>query len=109
MGDELLQDLLAKEQVLMHPFVLGELALGGMRRRAEKLRELRQLPTTEVASDDEVMRFIEQHRLYGLGLSYIDVHLIAATRLTPGASFWSRDKSLSAAAERLTVAARVTQ
>jgi predicted nucleic acid-binding protein len=107
-GDDMLQDLLAKEQVLLHPFVFGELALGGLRHRAGTLFQLRQLPTVNVAHHDEVMRLVEQEILYGLGLSYIDAHVLAATRLTPGASLWSRDKSLSAAAEKLSVAARVT-
>ncbi len=107
-GDELLQELLSREQVLLHPFVFGELALGGLRHRAGTLFQLRQLPTATVAQHDEVIRLVEQEILYGLGLSYIDAHILAATRLTPGASLWTRDKSLSAAAEKLSVAARVT-
>ena len=66
-GDELLQDLLAKDQVLLHPFVFGELALGSLRHRAGTLFQLRQLPTVNVAHHDEVMRLVEQAILYGLG------------------------------------------
>ncbi len=107
-GDELLQDLLDREQVLAHPFVIGELALGGMRQRAAKLHQLLRLPAANVARHDEVMQLVEQQRLYGLGLSYADVHLLAATRLTAAATLWTRDKTLSAAAEKLSLAARVT-
>ncbi len=106
-GDELLQNLLVKEQVLAHPFVIGELALSGMRQRARRLTELHQLPMAVVARHDEVMRFVEQQRLHGQGLSYVDAHVLAATRMTPGASLWTRDKSLSVAAERLLLAARI--
>jgi predicted nucleic acid-binding protein len=108
MGDELLQDLLGKDQVLAHPFVIGELALGGMRRRASTLAQLRQLPVAKVARHDEVMRLAERASLYGSGLSYVDAHLLAATRLTAGATLWTRDKNMSAAAEKLLIAARVT-
>lgn len=107
-GDELLRDLLDKEQVLAHPFVIGELALGSLRQRATKLLQLLRLPTAVVARHDEVMRLVERQALYGQGLSYVDVHLLAATRLTAGTSLWTRDKSLSAAAERLSLAARMT-
>jgi predicted nucleic acid-binding protein len=107
-GDELLRELLAKDQVLAHPFVIGELALGGMRHRARTLSQLRQLPTSKVARHDEVMCLVEREGLHSLGLSYVDAHLIAATRLTPGAKLWSRDKALFVAAEKLSVAARVT-
>jgi predicted nucleic acid-binding protein len=107
-GDELLQELLAEEQVLLHPYVYGELALGGLRHRTGTLFQLRQLPTANIAHHNEVMRLVEQEILHDVGLSYIDAHVLAATRLTPGASLWTRDKSLSAAAEKLSVAARVT-
>jgi len=54
------------------------------------------------------MQLVDHERLYGVGLSYVDVHLLAATRLTPGATLWTRDKMLSAAAEKLLIATRVT-
>jgi predicted nucleic acid-binding protein len=72
------------------------------------LQQLHRLPSATVARHDDVMRLVDQQRLYGSGLSYIDVHLLAAARLTPGASLWSRDKRLSAAAEKLSIAERVT-
>ena len=107
-GDELLQDLLDKDRVLAHPFVVGELGLGSIPQRAETLSQLFRLPEANVARHDDVMQLVDHERLYGVGLSYVDVHLLAATRLTPGATLWTRDKRLSAAAERLLIAARVT-
>ena len=71
--------------------------------------QLHRLPTANVARHDEVMRLVEQQRLYGLGLSYVDVHLLAAARLTAGGDRSGRGtRRLSAAAEQLSLAARVT-
>jgi predicted nucleic acid-binding protein len=104
-GDERLTALLEDESVLVHPHVIGELALGHLRRRGTVLSDLTNLPFANVASDDEVMRLIDREMLYGNGLGYVDAHLLAATRLTQGASFWTRDKRLVAAAHKLSVAA----
>lgn len=100
-GDTALAGLLETGRVLAHPFVTGELALGGLRQRDVVLSALQDLPQASVASDDEVMGFIGQHRLFGLGIGYVDAHLLAAVRLTLGASLWTRDKRLLAAADRL--------
>jgi hypothetical protein len=107
-GDELLQDLLDKDRVLAHPFVVGELGLGSIPQRAETLLQLFRLPEANVARHDDVMELVDHEHLYGVGLSYVDAHLLAATRLTPGATLWTRDKRLSAAAEKLLIAARIT-
>ena len=107
-ADEMLTDLLDRGQVMTHPFVIGELAIGNLRPRNVVLDVLRKLDRVIVARDDEVLRLIEQERLFGLGLGYVDVHLLAAARLTPETTLWTRDKRLSAAAERLSLAARLT-
>jgi predicted nucleic acid-binding protein len=104
-GDVALTGLLEKGLVLAHPFVIGELALGRLRRRDIVLSALLGLPRASVANDDEVMRFIGQEKLFGLGIGYVDAHLLAAVRLTAHALLWTRDKTLSAAAERLSLAA----
>lgn len=93
--------LLEGGQVLTHAFVIGELALGSLRRRDQVLDALRNLPRAKVAEDEEVLGFIEDESLGGLGIGYIDAHLLAATRLTPEASFWTRDRRLASVAERL--------
>ena len=107
-ADEVLTDLLDRMQVVMHPFVIGELALGHLRSREVVLNALQDLDQVTVAHDDEVMRLIDRERLFGLGLGYVDGHLLAAVRLTPETSLWTRDKRLSLAAERLSLAARLT-
>jgi predicted nucleic acid-binding protein len=107
-ADELLADLLSSKAVLTHPFVIGELALGNLRHRNEILMDLEDLPQVVVAEDAEVMRLIDAESLFGLGIGYVDAHLVAATRLTPDASLWTRDRRLAAVAERLSIAARLT-
>ena len=106
--DEILMDLLDRGQGLIHPFVIGELAMGTLRQREVVLQDLHDLDSVVVADDEEVMRLIEAERLFGLGLGYVDVHLLASVKLTPETLLWTRDKRLSAAAERLSLAARVT-
>jgi predicted nucleic acid-binding protein len=87
--------------------VIGELAIAILARRDLMLSSLRRLPKANVARDDEVMRFVDRETLRGIGIGYIDAHLLASTRLTEGATFWTRDRRLHAAAERLSLAARL--
>lgn len=101
-GDRALTELLEVCRVLGHPWVAGELALGNLAQRREVLGLLAGLPQAHVASTDEVARFVETHRLYGLGIGYFDAQLLAAARLT-GARLWSRDRRLASAAQRLHV------
>jgi predicted nucleic acid-binding protein len=104
-GDETLARLLDDGRVIAHPFVVGELALGNLRQRELILTALQDLPQAVVASDIEALRFINQQALYGLGIGYVDAHLLASARLTAGGSLWTRDKRLQAVADRLGVAA----
>lgn len=98
-----LMELLNRSQVLAHPFVTGELALGNLHQRTVILSALQDLPQAKVASDLEILHFIEQQALFGLGIGYIDVHLLAAVRLTPDALLWTHDKRLHAVANRLSL------
>ena len=104
-GDPRLAQLLDTEQVLTHPFVIGEIALGLLPQRGRILASLRYLPQVLVAAHEEVIAFIERHRLFGSGIGYVDAHLLAAIKLTAGTGLWTRDKSLRAAAERLALVA----
>ncbi len=98
-GDQHLIDLLSANLVLIHVFVLGELALGNLRDRTV-LSVMQTMPQAIVANHAEVFAFIHARRLAGLGIGYVDAHLLASTRLTPGAGLWTRDKRLSSAATR---------
>jgi predicted nucleic acid-binding protein len=95
-------------EILAHPFVIGELALGYLDRRSVILGDLSDLPRATVASPQEVLHLIGQRRLFGRGLGYVDAHLLAATQLTPGAALWTQDKRLHRIAEELALAARLT-
>jgi hypothetical protein len=106
-GDAILADGLEHGRALTHPFVVGELATVNLRQREVILHALRGLPRAVVAQDHEVLEFIERETLFGGGLGYIDVHLLASVRLTPGALLLTRDKRLNAAAARMSVAAPV--
>jgi predicted nucleic acid-binding protein len=99
--DPHLAGLLDNGIVLGHPSITGELALGSLRGRAEILRLLDALPRATTATASELLGFIEQHELFGLGIGYVDAQLLAATRLTAHATLWTRDRRLHAAAERL--------
>ncbi len=103
-GDERLADRLNRSQVVIHPFVIGELACGNLRQRDEVLRLLNDLPRAVVASQEEVLHLIERKELMGLGIGFIDAHLLASTALTDTATLWTRDKRLQTVARTLALA-----
>ena len=100
-GDARLSALLDGASVLIHPFIIGEIACGSLADRKTVLELLQDLPTAAAADADEVLVFIDRHRLHGKGLGYVDVHLLAAVALSHGAKLWTRDKRLRAAAQAL--------
>jgi predicted nucleic acid-binding protein len=102
--DDELSSLLESGQVLGHPFITGEIALGNLRHRSAILRELHELPQAIVASDEEVLQLIDRAALFGCGIGYVDAHLIAAVRLTAGATLSTRDSRLHAVAIELALA-----
>jgi predicted nucleic acid-binding protein len=106
-GDVELTKLLNTGQVLTHRFVIGELALGSLQNRNNVLSALQNLPQVTIASDVEVLHFIEAHALFGKGIGYVDAHLLAAVRLSPGTLLWTRDKRLLAESVRLGLCANV--
>lgn len=86
-------ELMNNAQVVCHPFVVGELACGGLNNRREILSLLQSLPMAILAEHDEVLQFIENHKIMGRGLGYVDVHLLASTIMT-GIPLWTLDKKL---------------
>ena len=99
-GEPTLADPLSEGLVLMHPFVSGELACGNLKNRAAILFDLRALPPAKVASNTEVLQLIEDRRLWGRGLGWVDVHLLASALLSH-CGFWTLDKKLAEAATEL--------
>jgi predicted nucleic acid-binding protein len=104
-ADPLFGDLLTNGQIVMHPFVLGEIALGYLRKRADWLLALQELPTLHVAEPDEVLQLIERQRLSAVGVGYVDVHLLTTAVTSPDCQLWTRDKRLAEIAGRLGVGA----
>lgn len=100
-----LAKLLRQNQVFSHPFVRGELALGNLQQRSIILTAMDNLPQAPLVFDNEVNFFIENHKLFGLGIGYIDVHLLASTKMMGNSQLWTRDKRLLLAAIKLEVAA----
>lgn len=103
-GDAQVASVLETGRVLSHPFVIGELACGQLKSRAEILGLLAALPQARMARELEVLFFIERHSLMGRGIGYIDAHLLTATALTEGARLWTRDKRLDSLARELEIA-----
>jgi predicted nucleic acid-binding protein len=97
-----LRSALENGEVFCHPHVLGELACGNLRNRGEILEFLRALPAATTATDAEVLACIERNHLYGTGLGFTDVHLIASALLTP-TRLWTLDAALGRQAKRLKV------
>jgi len=101
-GSPRLAGLLETGEVVGHPFVSGEVALGHLRNRAEILALLASLPQAVTAVHDEVLGFVEQYSLAGSGLGWVDVHLLCAA-VFDRSRLWTLDRRLHAAAERLGV------
>jgi predicted nucleic acid-binding protein len=102
-GIDQLGELMALKAALMHPFVLGEIALGNLRDHSGFIAFARDLPQPPLAEIQEVLNLIVNARLHGSGIGYVDAHLIASTMLIPGGVLWTSDKRLSAVAERLNI------
>jgi predicted nucleic acid-binding protein len=97
-SDSRLAALLNGGQVMIHPFVIGEIACGNLANRATILALLSSLPPAPIASYPEVLGFLDARRLMGRGLGYVDIHLLASIVLDGTSTLWTRDKRLEAVA-----------
>jgi predicted nucleic acid-binding protein len=102
-GDALVVQILESGQAAAHAFVIGELACGNLKSPARVIDLLRALPQLAMATDDEVLYFIERHKLMGRGIGYVDAHLLAAAAISD-AFLWTRDRRLREIATDLGVA-----
>lgn len=93
--------------IIIHPFIIAEIALGSLKGRARVLSLLDQLPEVQMAQINEVRTMMEVRRLYSLGIGLIDAHLIASVFLNPPTLLWSRDKQLRRVSERLGIHANL--
>ncbi|WP_133646033.1 type II toxin-antitoxin system VapC family toxin [Paraburkholderia flava] len=104
-SDHILVGLLAEERVLTHPYVIGEISLGSLRKRALVLGALLDLPSAPVATPEETFYLIERQRLFNRGIGYVDTSLLASAFLQPGVTIWTRDKRLKSVADELGLSA----
>ncbi|MGH8141737.1 MAG: type II toxin-antitoxin system VapC family toxin [Steroidobacteraceae bacterium] len=98
-----LAEVLERGEVLMHPFVVGELACGSLKDRSDVLDLLQQLPSCVLAEHEEVLMFIETRKLFGRGIGYVDAHLLASAAMQR-AALWTRDRRLQSVAGDLNLA-----
>jgi predicted nucleic acid-binding protein len=106
-GNPALTSLLRNNQVVIHPFIVGELSLGSLRDRQRTLAMLDNLPAVPVANLNDVRRMIETRRLYAKGIGLTDAHLLASCLLSPPALLWTADTRLNSIAEILGVRANL--
>ena len=99
-----LSELLEANEIIIHSFIIGEIALGSFRQRSVILERLDDLPRLDLASDQEVRYLIEQEKLFSRGIGYVDTQLIASARLKPGTLIWTRDKRFHDIVEQLGLA-----
>jgi predicted nucleic acid-binding protein len=100
-----LQTLLETGEVAIHPFIIGELACGGLTHRQEILALLQTMPTHSALSQEEYLHFVDVYNLAGKGIGFVDVHLLAST-LIKSDFLWTIDKKLDMVAHKLKIAFR---
>lgn len=100
-SNETLVRLLESDRVLIHPWIIGEIACGTPPERSKTLQDLQWLQTTQQAQFSEVLHFVEHHQLYGLGCGWVDLTLLCSTMMTPSASLWTLDRRLGALCARM--------
>lgn len=96
--------LLNERLALMHPMVIGELACGNLRDRGTMLAKFRQAPAPPELSHDEVFQFIEDNHIMGLGIGFVDAHLLASAAKAEDCQLWTHDRRLRNVAARLNLA-----
>ena len=106
-GSKELRRYLDQGQIVIHPFIIAELALGSLRDRTQTLALLDLLPKVRVARMGELRLMVEARRLYNLGIGLTDAHLIASVFIDAPTLLWTRDKRLRKVAEDLGVHARL--
>ncbi|HTA25821.1 MAG TPA: type II toxin-antitoxin system VapC family toxin [Terriglobales bacterium] len=100
-GNTEMRKHLNQRRIVIHPFIIAELALGSMQERTKTLALLDLLPQVRVAQLSEVRLTIEARRLYSLGIGLTDAHLVASVFINPPTLLWTKDKRLRKAAEAL--------
>jgi predicted nucleic acid-binding protein len=95
--------LLARGKIVMHPFVVAEIALGSLKNRQQKLAAMDSLRKVKVVQMREVRHMIEAHSLYSKGIGLTDAHIVASCLITPETQLWTRDAAMNAIAKAIGV------
>jgi hypothetical protein len=103
-GNDQMASVLGAAEVHCHPFVIGEIACGNLRKRRDILSLLKNLPEVPLADHGEVLHFVEAHRLMGTGIGWVDAHLLTAAALA-NSKLWTLDGKLAEVASRLGMSA----
>jgi hypothetical protein len=103
-----MERLVRQSQLVMHPFLVAELALGSLQDRRQTLAHLERLPQLPVVTLREVRQMIEARKLYSKGIGLTDAHLIASCLATPGTQIWTGDKRLGSVAALLGIGANLS-
>jgi predicted nucleic acid-binding protein len=107
-GNPEMRRLLSHGQIVIHPFIIAELALGSLKERIKTLALLDLLPRVRVAQLSELRVMIEARRLYSLGIGLTDAHLIASVLIDSPTLLWTGDRRLRKVAETLGIHARLS-
>ena len=99
-GNRQLENLLMEAEVMCHPFIIGELACGNLKNRNEILSLLKSLPLVPTIVFDEFIYFIKRNQMMGIGIGFVDVHLLASAKLIE-IPIWTADKRLKSAASKI--------
>ncbi|MDP4026044.1 type II toxin-antitoxin system VapC family toxin [Methylobacterium sp. NEAU 140] len=102
-SEPLLVDLMREMLQRVHPYVVGELMLGNVSQHLDFMATLEEMPQADVAEHREVLDLIVTHQIYGLGIGYVDAHLLASAKLMPGSRIWTRDKRLASICDQFGV------
>ena len=94
-----LQKLLQNDEVVTHPFVRLELALGSIATRDKVLADLALLPQAPIAATDELFSLVELRRLYRKGIGITELHLLCSGLFDKSISIWTRDRRLGEIAD----------
>lgn len=93
-GNDRLVSLLETGTVVCHPYVLLEIACGTPPNRNERIELLQLLEQLPVATEEELLGFINRNRLHGRGCGMVDLALLASVKMSPGVVLWTLDKRL---------------
>ena len=99
-SDRHLENLLLNGEVFCHPHIIGEIACGNIKNRQEIISLLQELPQAPLVEFEEFLYFIDQNKLHGKGIGFVDIHLLASAKLGQ-IPLWTGDKRLQSASARL--------